>query len=231
MIDGFNWLFESFWFSLLGLGRTATEDIRRWSWFQWYHGSHWICVCYCRQQKSGKQEGTTKTFVQDWYFVIKFVQRLFQTLDLLWNCKQMKYLQKIQRSNRDISQIFLIIFLQVYEKLLEAEKILHSLDQICKDLLPVAKRGAMLYAVISSLRGIQREYQFSLPFFLWMFDQAVGDEQKESQDDLEQGQVCSGHRLLLFINLSRLKVSIWRHTGKTLCLFLATSLPSGIYTF
>ena len=56
--------------------------------------------------------------------------------------------------------------------------------------MPVAKRGAMLYAVISSLRGIQREYQFSLPFFLWMFDQAVGEEPTESQDDSEQGQVC-----------------------------------------
>ncbi|XP_072048734.1 uncharacterized protein [Amphiura filiformis] len=79
---------------------------------------------------------------------------------------------------------------QVYQKLVEAEKVLESLDKICEELMPVAKRGAMLYAVISSLRGIQREYQFSLPFFLWMFDQAIGDEPTDSED-AEKEQVGS----------------------------------------
>lgn len=71
----------------------------------------------------------------------------------------------------------------MYAKLVAAEKILESLDKICEELLPVAKRGAMLYSVISSLRGIQREYQFSLPFFLWMFDQAVGEEPTEAESE------------------------------------------------
>ncbi|XP_022099208.1 dynein beta chain, ciliary-like [Acanthaster planci] len=76
---------------------------------------------------------------------------------------------------------------QVYAKLLEAERILDTLENIREELLPVAKRGAMLFSVVSSLVGLQREYQFSLPFFLWMFDQAVGEDQAEEEDD-DQGE-------------------------------------------
>lgn len=64
----------------------------------------------------------------------------------------------------------------VYARLQELEEIINTLDTIKDGLLAVAKRGAMLYSIGSSLRGIQREYHLSLPFFLWMFDQAVGED-------------------------------------------------------
>ena len=72
-------------------------------------------------------------------------------------------------------------------KLVEAERILETLDNIRDELVPVAKRGAMLFSITASLMGVQHEYQFSLPFFLWMFDQAVGEDQEEeiASDDGE----------------------------------------------
>lgn len=67
----------------------------------------------------------------------------------------------------------------VYTKLQELEQIISTLDTIKDGLQAVAKRGAMLYSIGTSLRGIQREYHLSLPFFLWMFDQAVGEDPPE----------------------------------------------------
>ena len=64
----------------------------------------------------------------------------------------------------------------VFARLEEAEGALSRLDRIRDQLLPVSKRGAMLFSVVQSLQGVQREYRVSLPMFLWMFDQAVGEE-------------------------------------------------------
>ncbi|XP_033641711.1 dynein beta chain, flagellar outer arm-like [Asterias rubens] len=87
---------------------------------------------------------------------------------------------------------------QVYVKLVEAERILETLDNIRDELVPVAKRGAMLFSITASLMGVQHEYQFSLPFFLWMFDQAVGEDQEEEiasddGEDLDSATEVGGH--------------------------------------
>ena len=55
----------------------------------------------------------------------------------------------------------------------------------------MAKRGAMLFSIVASLVGVRREYQFSLPFFHWMFDQAIGEDQKEEEED-DDGEVSLG---------------------------------------
>lgn len=81
----------------------------------------------------------------------------------------------------------------VFTRLEAAEQALFQLERIRDQLLPVSKRGAMLYSVVQSLQGMQREYRVSLPMFLWMFDQAVGEElppevaQEEDWHDVSNG--------------------------------------------
>ena len=47
----------------------------------------------------------------------------------------------------------------------------------CKDeLYHIARRGTMLFALLRSLSLVQKEYHFTLPMFLKLFDQAIGGE-------------------------------------------------------
>ncbi|XP_071959570.1 uncharacterized protein [Antedon mediterranea] len=90
-------------------------------------------------------------------------------------------------------RVFLIVDAkeEIYQKLLETEDVLQSLNKICDELSPIAKRGAMLFSVMSSLEGLRREYQFSLPFFYLMFDRAVGDEPPLTDNDDKHTELMS----------------------------------------
>lgn len=66
--------------------------------------------------------------------------------------------------------------LQIALKMKDTASILRSLDTLRDELFPLARRATMLYSVLRSLAAVQTEYQFTLPFFLKLFDQAVEGE-------------------------------------------------------
>ena len=53
---------------------------------------------------------------------------------------------------------------------------LKDLDLFYNELFPLARRATMLYSVLRSLASVQTEYQFTLPYFLKLFDEAIGGE-------------------------------------------------------
>ena len=74
-------------------------------------------------------------------------------------------------------------------KLKAVKVVLKDLGDLREELYPLAKRATMLYSVIRSLATIHREYHFSLPYFLKLFDEAIGGEfppeYTEDSDDEE----------------------------------------------
>ncbi|XP_064650622.1 uncharacterized protein LOC135502065 isoform X3 [Lineus longissimus] len=60
-----------------------------------------------------------------------------------------------------------------------SQSVLGDIDQLRDELFPIARRGATLYTVIRSLPSIRQEYQFTLDYFLKLFDEAVGAEPPE----------------------------------------------------
>nr|XP_006816782.1 PREDICTED: dynein heavy chain 17, axonemal-like [Saccoglossus kowalevskii] len=81
---------------------------------------------------------------------------------------------------------------EVAAQLDQALQILSMLDQLQDELFPVAKRAALLFSVLRSLEGLQREYIFPLPFFMSLFDKAVGEdppmEEEEPEDEEDDGE-------------------------------------------
>ena len=73
----------------------------------------------------------------------------------------------------------------------DASAVLKELDVLRDELFPLARRATMLYSVLRSLGSIQREYQFTLPFFLKLFDEAVGGEFPEGFLDQDDSQFVS----------------------------------------
>lgn len=53
---------------------------------------------------------------------------------------------------------------------------IEDLDALKDELYPLARRAAMLYAITRGLQSIHNEYQFSLEYFIKLFDEAVGGE-------------------------------------------------------
>ncbi|XP_023931015.1 dynein beta chain, ciliary-like [Lingula anatina] len=72
---------------------------------------------------------------------------------------------------------------QMAQKLHETQLFLEELDMLKDELFPIARRGAMLYAILRSMSAVQREYQFTLPSFLALFDEAVGGDFPEEYYD------------------------------------------------
>nr|KAG5702033.1 hypothetical protein BaRGS_015768 [Batillaria attramentaria] len=66
--------------------------------------------------------------------------------------------------------------LQLANELSKTQNILNDLDVLKDELYPVARRGALLFALMRSLSSVRHEYQFTLNFFLQLFDEAVGGE-------------------------------------------------------
>lgn len=56
------------------------------------------------------------------------------------------------------------------------QQLLTDLDLLKEELFPLARRAAMLYSILRSLQSLRNEYQFSLKFFVLLFDEAVGGE-------------------------------------------------------
>ena len=56
----------------------------------------------------------------------------------------------------------------------ETEDILQQLEELKYELFPLAQRATMLFAVLQSLTSVQYEYQFTLPYFLRLFHEAIG---------------------------------------------------------
>lgn len=61
-------------------------------------------------------------------------------------------------------------------KLRENLDLLQKLQNLQDELLPIARRGALIYTVLKSLSAISPHYQFKLPQFLQMFYEAVGED-------------------------------------------------------
>ncbi|XP_033103095.1 dynein heavy chain 9, axonemal-like [Anneissia japonica] len=127
--------------------------------------------------------------------VLKTIQQHRDTLQVL-ESELLNVLENEGSGHDDkahAKRVFLIVEAKedIYQKLLETEEVLQYLDKICNDLSPVAKRGAMLFSVMSSLEGLRREYQFSLPFFLLMFDRAVGEEPPQEESDDKPTELMS----------------------------------------
>ncbi|XP_070202269.1 uncharacterized protein [Littorina saxatilis] len=66
--------------------------------------------------------------------------------------------------------------LQLANELAKTQNILNDLDVLRDELYPVARRGALLFSLMRSLGSVRHEYQFSLTYFLQLFDEAVGGE-------------------------------------------------------
>ena len=73
-------------------------------------------------------------------------------------------------------QSFFICVSQLANELANTQNILSDLDVLKDELYPVARRGALLFAVMRSLASVRHEYQFTLTYFLQLFDEAVGGE-------------------------------------------------------
>ncbi len=65
---------------------------------------------------------------------------------------------------------------QIGEKLEEAQRVLRDLDALQDELFPLARRATLLWSGMRSLASIEQLYQFDLPFFIALFDEAVDGE-------------------------------------------------------
>ena len=72
-----------------------------------------------------------------------------------------------------------LLTFQLANQLNETVTLVEDLDTLKDELYPLARRAAMLYAIIRSLQSIHNEYQFSLDYFVKLFDEAVGGELPE----------------------------------------------------
>lgn len=68
------------------------------------------------------------------------------------------------------------VCLQLANRLNDTQALLLHLNDLKDDLFPLARRAAMLFAIIRSLQSVHNEYQFPLHYFIELFDEAVGGE-------------------------------------------------------
>ena len=66
--------------------------------------------------------------------------------------------------------------LQMAAKARGTQYILSQLEELKYELFPLAQRAVMLFAILQSLTAVQYEYQFTLPYFLKLFHEAIGAE-------------------------------------------------------
>lgn len=83
-------------------------------------------------------------------------------------------------------------------KLRENVELLHKLQTLQDELLPIARRGSLIYTVLKSLSAINPHYQFKLPQFLQMFFEAVGEDPPPDVflPDDDENLVCLNHLYL-----------------------------------
>ena len=73
----------------------------------------------------------------------------------------------------------------------ETQYILVQLEQLKYELFPLAQRATMLFAVLQSLTSVQYEYQFTLPYFLRLFHEAIGAQFTPSFSGISHGEDVS----------------------------------------
>ena len=73
-------------------------------------------------------------------------------------------------------RVILYILLQLGQRLKDIGSRLVYLSSCRDELVLIARRGTMLFSLLRSLSLIQKEYHFTLPMFLNLFDQAIGGE-------------------------------------------------------
>eukprot|EP00105_Crassostrea_gigas_P044993 XP_019929141.1 PREDICTED: dynein beta chain, ciliary isoform X4 [Crassostrea gigas] len=66
--------------------------------------------------------------------------------------------------------------MELANRLNDTQALLLHLNELKDDLFPLARRAAMLFAIIRSLQSVHNEYQFPLHYFIELFDEAVGGE-------------------------------------------------------
>ena len=58
-------------------------------------------------------------------------------------------------------------------KVEETQTLISRLECLRDDLYPIAKRATLIFAIIRSMSVIRNEYQFTLYYFLALFDEAI----------------------------------------------------------
>jgi hypothetical protein len=56
------------------------------------------------------------------------------------------------------------------------QNIVTDLDVLKDELYPVARRAALLFTLMRSLGSVRHEYNFTLNYFLQLFDEAIGGQ-------------------------------------------------------
>lgn len=56
------------------------------------------------------------------------------------------------------------------------EAVLEDLDMLKDELYPLARRASLLYFLMCSLAPVCPAYQFTMKYFLGLFDEAIGRE-------------------------------------------------------
>ncbi|XP_052258855.1 uncharacterized protein LOC127863384 isoform X2 [Dreissena polymorpha] len=84
---------------------------------------------------------------------------------IMGSAKAVKFITDFTNAKVDLSN-----------RLQEMLALIEDLDALKDELYPLARRAAMLYAICRSLQSVHNEYQFSLAYFLALFDEAVGGE-------------------------------------------------------
>ncbi|KAK3108743.1 hypothetical protein FSP39_014630 [Pinctada imbricata] len=93
-------------------------------------------------------------------------------LNVLGNQEAMVGNSKTLKFITDITNVKM----ELATRLSDTRNLLNDLDDLKDELFPLARRAAMLFSIIRSLQSVHNEYQFSLKYFLELFDEAVGGE-------------------------------------------------------
>ncbi|XP_069115919.1 uncharacterized protein [Argopecten irradians] len=102
---------------------------------------------------------------------------LTQQEAMLGSAKALKFITDITNAKMELAN-----------QLTETQSLLTDLDDLKDELFPLARRAAMLYAILRSLQSIHNEYQFTMRYFVDLFDEAVGGEvPQEFWDEDEDG--------------------------------------------
>ncbi|XP_056010102.1 uncharacterized protein LOC125667097 [Ostrea edulis] len=84
---------------------------------------------------------------------------------ILGSAKALKYITDMTNAKIELAN-----------RLNDTQALLIHLNDLKDDLFPLARRAAMLFSIIRSLQSVHNEYQFSLHYFIELFDEAVGGE-------------------------------------------------------
>ena len=103
-----------------------------------------------------------------------------------------------------------VISIQVFEKLQQAEKMTKEIEQLRDGYRPAARRGAVLFFVLSEMAAINTMYQYSLNAYLTVFNHSLHHSLPDSH---------LPKRLKYIIDTLTLNVYNYACTGMSIYLF------------